>query len=618
MSVRNLASLLIGLLIGGSVATAQTAPPTTGAVIPGPAIQRPQTPGAPPRDNANREAPAGTSVIRGRVTAADSGNPLRRAQVRIAATDVRMMQTANTDADGRFEFIRLPAARYTINVMRSGYVTLSFGQQRPFEPGKPLNLGDGEVAEKIDFALPRGSVIIGRITDEDGEPMAGARVQAMRYQYLPTGQRQLVPGNMGAPGNPFGIVTDDLGQFRVYGLMPGTYVLSAASSMNGMMTFVNTGGSAAMMSMAGDAADANNGYVTTYYPGTANPDEAQAISVGLSQETSAYFSLIPARLSRISGFVRTSQGQPAAGLMLMLRTVVGAGNNSSGGGMTGPDGSFTLTNVAPGEHFIDVRPRLGPPMAATISGAAPAAQAEPEFATVPISVSGQDIAGLVITTTPGSTVSGRLVFDGTHPVTTSQGGPGQTRVIVEPADIGNNTFMPPAINSIDNGAVDGAGAFQIRGVSGRVLFRPAGTPQGWFFKSVTLNGTDITDMAFEVRAGTNVTGLEMVLTDQQTTVSGTVKNSRGETVKDYVLAILPDNLREGSNPQRFVRTVRPDQNGQYKTIGLPAGDYVAFAVESLDQGGIYDPLYQHEMKARGKTFRLTDGQTLTLDLPLAQ
>jgi protocatechuate 3,4-dioxygenase beta subunit len=617
MSVRNLASLLVGLLLSSSVASAQTAPPTTGDVIPGPATGRTQAPGAPPRDNANPQAPGGTSVIRGRVTAADSGNPLRRAQVRLAATDVRMIQTANTDADGRFEFIKLPAARYTINVMRSGYVTLSFGQQRPFEPGKPLNLADGEVADKIDFALPRGSVITGRITDETGEPMAGARVQAMRYQYLPTGQRQLVPGNIGGPGNPFGIVTDDLGQFRVYGLMPGTYVLSATSSMNGMMTMVSSGGSAAMMSMPGEAADANNGYVTTYYPGTANPEEAQAITVGLSQEASAYFSLIPARLSRIAGFVRTSQGQPASGLMLMLRTVVGMGNNSSGGGMTGPDGSFTLTNVAPGEHFIDVRPRPGPPMAATVSGTVPA-QAEPEFATVPISVSGQDIAGLVITTTPGSTVSGRLVFDGTHPVTTNQGGSSQTRVMVEPAEIGNNAFMPPAINSFDNGVVDGAGAFQIRGVSGRVLFRTAGTPQGWFFKSVTLNGTDLTDTALEVRAGTSVTGLEVVLTDQQATLSGTVKNSRGETVKDYVLGILPDNLREGASPQRFVRTVRPDQNGQYKAIGLPAGDYVAFAVESLDQGGIFDPLYQEEMKARGKTFRLTDGQTLTLDLQLAQ
>ena len=109
-----------------------------------------------------------------------------------------------------------------------------------------------------------------------------------------------------------------------------------------------------------------------------------------------------------------------------------------------------------------------------------------------------------------------------------------------------------------------------------------------------------------------------MLTDRQTTLSGSVKNSRSEIVKDYVLAVLPDNLREGASPQRFIRMVRPDQNGQYKTQGLPPGDYVAFAVEALDQGGLFDPAYQQAMKPRGKSFRLTDGQTLNLDLQLVQ
>ena len=63
-----------------------------------------------------------------------------------------------------------------------------FGQQRPFEQGRPLDLGNGQQADKIDFALPRGGVIAGRVTDELGEPLAGVRVQAMRYQYLPDGR----------------------------------------------------------------------------------------------------------------------------------------------------------------------------------------------------------------------------------------------------------------------------------------------------------------------------------------------------------------------------------------------------------------------------------------------
>ena len=59
--------------------------------------------------------------------------------------------------------------------------------------GRPLDVGNAQIVERIDFALPRGGVIAGRVTDELGEPLAGVRMQAMRYQYLPNGQRQLTP-----------------------------------------------------------------------------------------------------------------------------------------------------------------------------------------------------------------------------------------------------------------------------------------------------------------------------------------------------------------------------------------------------------------------------------------
>ena len=136
---------------------------------------------------------AGTARIRGRVVAADTGAPLRRAQVRLSAAELRVNRSATTDADGRYEFPDLPAGRYNLSVARSGFVSLSFGQQRPFEQGRPLDLASAQQADKIDFALPRGGVIAGRVTDELGEPLAGVRVQAMRYQYLPNGRRQLTP-----------------------------------------------------------------------------------------------------------------------------------------------------------------------------------------------------------------------------------------------------------------------------------------------------------------------------------------------------------------------------------------------------------------------------------------
>jgi hypothetical protein len=608
MQSRTLGSLTVALLCCSAVLGAQAAPQTPGAPVPGPAAQRPQTSATPPRDpngNPNTQQPTGTGVIRGRVTAADSGVPVRRAQVRINSAEGRVAQGTNTDGNGLYEFPKLPAGRYTISVTRSGYVTLQFGQQRPFEPGKPLQLSDGEVAEKIDFALPRGGVITGRITDEVGEPIAGVQVMAMRYQYTPDGQRRLSPANTGPS---FSGGTDDLGQFRVYGLMPGSYVLSATSRDLSMMM----GGP--NMTVVNNSTDPNNGYVTTYYPGTPNPDDAQALAVTLGQEASAFFSLVPARMSRISGVVRMSDGRAANGYIVSLRTVTAGMSSGIGGMQVGADGTFRLANVPPGEHFLDVRSMFGPggPMMTGTPGSPPP---EPEFASVPFSVSGQDIDGLVITTTTGATISGRVIFQATGATTRPTGGPNPMRVIAAQADPGPGAYF--GMNTMDNGIVDEAGRFQIRGAGGRVVFRWSG-PQGWFLKSVTMNGTDITDVPLDLHASTQSTDVEVVVTDQQTIVSGTVKDSRGQPVKDYVVAILPDGLREGISASRFIRVVRPDQNGQYKTAALPPGAYVAFAVETLDQGGLYDPAYQQEMKPRAKSFRLEDGQTLTLDLQLVQ
>src|SRR5262249_18708138 len=159
--------------------------------------------------------------------------------------------------------------------------------------------------------------------------------------------------------------------------------------------------------------------------------------------------------------------------------------------------------------------------------------------------------------------------------------------------------------------------FEIKGVFGSVQFRPVG-PQGWTLKSVTLNGTDITDRPYDIRAGADVNGLEIVLTDRLSTLTGTVRNSRGEAVKEYVVAILPEHLDDGVLSARIIRTVRPDQNGQYKTTGLPPGDYTAFAVESIENGGLYDPAYQQAMQPRGKSVHIDEGRATTLDLQLVQ
>ena len=541
-----------------------------------------QTPAVPPRDRPT-QAPTGTARIRGRVVAADTGNPIARARVSMYASDASVDRAITTDADGGYEATNLPAGRYRIGVSRLGFVTLQFGQTRPFESGRQLTLADGQSLDRIDFALPRGGVITGRITDHNGEPLPGIQVHPLRYSYGPSGTRQLGAAPSGARTFS-GFVTDDLGQFRIYGLMPGSYIV-ATGPQPGMV-----------------AGPEYEGLGPTYYPGTANAGEAQVVTVGVAQEVHAHFALVPSRLARVSGVVFDSRGRPVASRSLNLSIQTDSVMSSRSAGTTRKDGTFDIPSIPPGDYSIDVTP-----YSARTGLVGPE---EFEFASVPISVVGQDISGLTITTHAGWTVAGRVVFEGTSPRPSAR----PLSVVPVAADPGSGRLV--SSRGADNGRVDADGNFRVTGVSGNVLFSTSLFPasESWTLKSVRLRGADITDIGYNVAS--DIDGVEVVLTDRRTTVSGIAKDARGEAVSHYMVVVLPTDLKPGTLPTRFVRAINPDQQGRYQTIGLPPGSYVAAAVEFLESGTHYDPSFQRRVRERGTSFNLKESQQLVLDLQL--
>jgi hypothetical protein len=149
-------------------------------------------------------------------------------------------------------------------IERSGYLALSYGQRRPGEQGRPLEIAEGDVADKVDFALPRLSVISGRVFDEAGQPIAGVTVWIMQSRYV-QGQRQFVP--TGASGR-----TDITGRYRVLPLSPGDYTVLAT-----------------IRETWPDDTDPTQvyGYAPTYFPGTSVGAQAQRVKLGVAQEISS-------------------------------------------------------------------------------------------------------------------------------------------------------------------------------------------------------------------------------------------------------------------------------------------------------------------------------------------
>lgn len=538
-------------------------------------------PGVPLRDP-NEKVPTGTSVISGRVTAAASGSPLRQAQVIVMALDQPqpIRRSTTSDAEGRYRFAELPAGRYLVFVNRPGYVSLQYGQTRPLDGGTPIVLADAQAVNAINVALQRGSVIAGRVTDEFGEPIARATVQAMRFNYGVDGQRRPQASELAT--------TDDLGQFRLFGLAPGEYIVSASNRMG------QIGGVGAV--------DTGETYLTSYFPGTPNINDAQTVPLGIGQETDVQFALSTGRLSRVAGTAVDSTGRPVANGMATLQSPSGGFNGNIGGGLTTPDGSFSLSNVPPGDYVLTVQPMNRPGVDAPLS----------ESGVLAVTVGGADLLNLRVTTSPGATVTGRVVFEGAARHDNGQG----DRVRVMPQMAGPALPFLSAFG-VETGLVTDDGSFELKGVRGQVLFRVA-AGQTWTLKSVSHQGIDITDTVTDMTSPDGLQGLTIVLTDKVTDVSGQVLDPRGRPVKDYLVVVQPVEPKPSAAITRYLRTLRPDNDGRFRARGLPPGEYYATAIDGLEQGRQFVPDVQARLRDTARRFTVREGETVTLDLRLSE
>jgi hypothetical protein len=556
-----------------------------------------------------RQAKAGTGKLRGRVVAIDTGAVVRRAQVRISGPDIGS-KTALTDAQGRYEFKDLPAGRFNVSVSKSGFVTMQFGQNRPFEPGRPIDLVEAQVLEKVDVALPRGSVLAGRVVDEFGEPVAEASVMAMRMQYT-GGRRRLVPSGRNGTSN-------DLGQFRLYGLPPGEYYVSASlRSMDAMVMDMMGGGAGGPT-----GSNQNAGYAATYYPGTSSPADAQRVAVGVGQElNSVDIQLQPVRLARITGTAVGSDGKPMAGAMVMLMPAMREAFVPLGTSRTNNDGQFTVSGVAPGEYSLQVQSLAGIMSAAneamavfSVSTERPAAPQPPaqerEFAVATVSVAGEDIAGMVIVGTRGAKASGRITFAGG----VAPEGVSTIRLMAGPTD----DSAGPAMAAFGNSVVKDDGTFTMNGLIGGRMFRVTNAPKGWVLQSVTVNGEDVTDKGMEFKPGEDISDISVELTNKTTSITGSVTDDKGQSQKAYTVVVFAESQARWTLPgNRWISSARPDQDGRFKFGHLPPGAYYAIAVEYVAQGEWSDPEWLARAAKKATRFTLDEGVAKTLDLKLS-
>ena len=523
--------------------------------------------GGPPRDNAQPKA-AGTATIRGHVVAADTGQPLRKAQVRIISGELRENRSTSTDADGKYEFKDVIAGRYNINASKGSYVALNYGQLRPFEPGKPLEILASQTIEKVDFALPKGAIITGRVLDEFGDPLPDAMVSAQRYQNM-GGQRRLIPAGRTS-------TTNDVGEFRLFAVPPGQYYLSATLRPMGM----------------GSETDDRTGYAPTYFPGTPSIAEAQKVTVGLGQILSDInMTLMPSRMSRVTGTAVDTQGRPMSGMVMAMPRTDSMMMMFGPPAMIKPDGSFVVGGLAPGRYLLQVRGPTG----------------DGEGASADITVSGDDVNGLRLVATSPSSITGRVIVD---PAAAQSLRPSSLRLGLQPVQM---DMMMMGMGAQPGGLKDDL-TFALKSSPGQFRVTMFNQPPGWAIRAVRYRNTDVTDTGFEVRANEDIADVEVELTNRPTDLSGVVTDAKGAPIKDYSVIVFPTDRDKWTPNSRYMRTSRPDQDGRYKVSGVPPGAYLVIALDYLDQNDWNDPAFLEKIRSKATPFSVSEGETKSVDL----
>ena len=538
-----------------------------------------------PRRNAQRVDPM-TASINGLVTAADTGAPVRGAEVRLSSRS-SYNRLATTDGDGVFSMRDLPSGEYQLTVSRAGFTPLIFGQRRPLETPTPINLSEGE-SFTANLALTRGGAIHGRVIDEFGEPVAGTRVQVLRSRMV-RGQRRLQ--TMG-PGDQ----TDDTGQFRVYGLPPGNYYVTAST---------------------GPADSVWQRDPPIYYPGTPSFSDAQTINLVVGTEASADFQLQPIRTARLSGIVFNATGAPVQAMVQLSSEAVGMGPSFERAGDpraftliadSGPDGRFTMENVPPGPYTLTANSSFVAGVIAGREAANPDAgpskamqeimEHGPETAVMPLVVTGDDISDIALTTRRGGSLSGTFVPDSGVVRALPQG----LSADVRPASGGSGMSMTQG----------GRGnAFRVAGMSGPFYLNINGVPEGWAVNQITVDGTDVTDEAIDLK-GTSATA-RVVLTDRVAAISGMVQPIRDRS--SYSVVVFPDDSERWAFPTRYVRVARADDQGRFSIAGLPPNQrYFAVAVDYFEEGEEQDPQVLERLRPRATGFSLGDGEQRSIVL----
>jgi len=532
--------------------------------------------------------PQPTGTLGGTVTDAVNGEPLGKVILTLTRLGARARPvSAKTDLQGKFLFENLEPGRYGLRAERNRYVRSEYGQRVPNQPGTPLTLQAGQKLTGLTMQLQRAGVISGRVLDEDNEPVAQVRVAAMATRYL-QGGRRLAPVGMDQ--------TDDRGEYRIYGLAPGEYYVTARQ---------NNRGRAVRLDPPPNGQEEEESYVETYFPGATEMEQAVTLKVAAGQELLGVdIQLRPTRTFRITGRVVSEAGDPLGGRNVMLTllprdTRFGGFNSPNQTSARNPEGDFTMQGVKPGSYTLlaQVFDRRG-------FGGGTLGFGGRLSGRLAVDVGNRDVERLVVPVRPGIRIEGRLQAEESAEIDLSN-----VRISLrsqEPMLTMGGGGTSDRVNEED-------GTFTLEAVTQGVYeVMLGGAPEDIYLKAARLGNQEVLTAGLDLTNASAAGVLDLTLSTKGGRVDGAVVNAEGQPVVGGQVVLLP----EASRRQRFglFKNTSTDQNGVFTLRGIAPGNYSIVALEDVERGAWMDPNFLRGNENAAKKVEIKEGSAQSFEL----
>lgn len=498
------------------------------------------------------EAESKYASLEGKLIDASTGEPVRKAnlvvmQIPVAGgvviTGPPPSTAASSDAEGKFSFPKLEPGRYILSAEKAGYVRQQYGTRAgQFGPATNLMLESGQKVAGIKFSLMPQAVIIGKVVDEDGEPVPHSMITVLRR--TPLARRSM--GVMGMPPN-------DVGEFRIPGLAPGRYTIRA--EQRGPMF------GAASPAVPDAKGEGTMGYVPTYYPGVTDEASAGEITVSAGQQLSGMdIRLRKGRVFEVSGRI---QGVPGGSspIQVSLQAVRSSGGGMvfgmGGGGNVKPDGTFTIPSVTPGSWDV---------VAMSLESGRPQM-----LGRAPVTVTNANVKNVVLQAGSLLELTGRVIQESEPGVSASDKAGVAGQVILQPLQA-IPMFIPPA-------RIQDDGTFKLAGVS-REQFRVdvIGLSGDQYVRAVRAGNVDVTTSGLDLTAAETAPPIEIRVSPKGAAVSGVVLDGDKPSPGAVVVALMQPFRADRRSAMQ--KTASTDQNGRFTLQGLTPGEYRIYAWDS--------------------------------------